>query len=442
MKNVLLSLSFAAVASVAWSVPSVSVVSCTQDAVTRRVTVEYVLSGGPAVVTAEFTTNGVALPAEKVVTLSGDVNVLVAARTEKYSFTWNPDPDIVARFGADEKFNVRLTPWDANDPPPYLVVDLCAPKTFFFYASSNAVPEGVQSDRYRTDMMVFVKIPACNRRFLMGSYPGEKGSRLSDFGETNAEVPHFVTLTNDYYMGIYEVTQKQFKRFFNSGSGVFGYLPDAALHPCENIVYETIRGSTDKGINWPSTGTNVTATSAIGMFRSRTGIQSADLPTEAEWEFACRAGTRTALNNGKELNYSDVWAASSPDDCSNLSEVGWWYGNAPTFTKEDGTTVKTTSVVGKKPCNAFGLYDMHGNVSEWCLDWHSYGDYYSKSEDVVAPVGPVTYETYAKRVLRGGSWAEYSPMARSAARGRFATWDYTDGGRRGFRIRCYPYFGK
>ena len=110
------------------------------------------------------------------------------------------------------------------------------------------------------------------------------------------------------------------------------------------------------------------------------------LPTEAQWEYACRAGTTTALNSGKNL--------SNEEKCPEMDEVGWY----------DGNSDEMTHPVGQKKPNAWGLYDMHGNVWEWCLDWK--GDY--PETTVVDPTGP---DTGMSRVLRSGSWGSYAPTA-------------------------------
>ncbi|MBO4545846.1 MAG: formylglycine-generating enzyme family protein, partial [Verrucomicrobia bacterium] len=115
------------------------------------------------------------------------------------------------------------------------------------------------------------------------------------------------------------------------------------------------------------------------------------LPTEAQWEYACRAGTTTALNSGKNL--------SDAEKCPEMDEVGWYSYNSN----------RTTHLVGQKQPNAWGLYDMHGNVFEWCLDW--YGDYPTTA--VIDPTGP---DTGSKRVLRGGAWRTYANLCRSAYR--------------------------
>ena len=122
-----------------------------------------------------------------------------------------------------------------------------------------------------------------------------------------------------------------------------------------------------------------------------------DLPTEAQWEYACRAGTTTALNNGKNLIN-----ASALD--SNLSEVGWYCQNW-------GQSNNKTHSVGALASNTFGLYDMHGNVFEWCKDWYA-SDYYTTAP-ATDPQGP---DTGSDRVMRGGCWAYDPDNCRSAYR--------------------------
>ena len=126
------------------------------------------------------------------------------------------------------------------------------------------------------------------------------------------------------------------------------------------------------------------------------------LPTEAQWEYACRAGTTTALNSGKNL--------SDKEKCPEMEEVGW-YGFNSGYYDSDGNTTSNgkTFPVGQKQPNAWGLYDMHGNVYEWCLDW--FGDYPTSS--VTDPKGP---STGSYRVLRGGSCCHYANYCRSARR--------------------------
>ena len=137
---------------------------------------------------------------------------------------------------------------------------------------------------------------------------------------------------------------------------------------------------------------NVAAGSFPGRLRAKTGLAGFDLPTEAQWECACRAGTTTALNNGRDLS-------SEKGACLNLNEVGRYCENSNHTTQAAG---------GKRP-NAWDLYDMHGNVLELCRDWQ--GDC---SGDAIVPVG---LSSGRYRVSRGGTWANYALGCRSADRG-------------------------
>jgi formylglycine-generating enzyme required for sulfatase activity len=127
------------------------------------------------------------------------------------------------------------------------------------------------------------------------------------------------------------------------------------------------------------------------------------LPTEAEWEYACRAGTTTRFNYGDDPGYT------------NLASHAWYSANS----------TNQSHIVGQKPANAWGLYDMHGDVYEWCQDW--YGNYPGGS--VTDPQGPATGDY---RILRGGSWADPAYFSRSACR----IADVQDGGYTiyGFRV--------
>ena len=134
------------------------------------------------------------------------------------------------------------------------------------------------------------------------------------------------------------------------------------------------------------------------------------LPTEAQWEYACRAGTTTALNSGKNL--------SNYVACPEMDEVGWCDYD------------ESTHPVGQKQPNAWGLYDMHGNVDEWCLDWK--GDYPTSA--VTDPTGPDTGET---RIMRSGNYYGRAQYCRSAAR-QAGLPDYPYSGHTGLRVALVP----
>jgi formylglycine-generating enzyme required for sulfatase activity len=183
------------------------------------------------------------------------------------------------------------------------------------------------------------------------------------------EKPREVTMSKDFWMGATEVTQGQWKGVM--GARNFAFAGRNEL-PADSVGWEDAQRFVAK--------LNAAAESQL---RGR----KAALPREAEWEYACRAGTKTRYVAG--------------DGEPALEEVGW-------FTKNSG---KETHPVGKKKANAWGLFDMHGNVAEWCADY--YGDYPSGA--ATDPAGP---DKGQMRVVRGGSWNDRADKCRSANRER------------------------
>ena len=207
--------------------------------------------------------------------------------------------------------------------------------------------------------------------FTMGSPKGELGRNYD-------EIQHQVTLTKDYWLGKFEVTQAQYEAIMGNNPSYF----KGGNRPVEEVNWEEAKAFCNK-LNERYAG------------KLPAGYRF-DLPTEAQWEYACRAGTTTALNNGTNLT-------SEFGKCSNLNEVGWYDKN-----NEYGH-----NAVGQKRPNNWGLYDMHGNVSEWCRDWHAY----SYTGDATDPTGPTSG---SERVYRGGCWSLYASCCRSANRGGYS----------------------
>ena len=207
--------------------------------------------------------------------------------------------------------------------------------------------------------------------FLMGSPEDELGS-------FDSENQHWVTLTKDYWLGETEVTQGQWKAVMWSNPSVYNNGDD---YPVENVSWEDAMTFCKK-LNEKYRG------------KLPNGYQFS-LPTEAQWEYACRAGTTSSLNSGKNITSKD-------GSCPNLDEVGWYNKN----------TGKSHCPVRQKRPNAWGFFDMHGNVSEWCSDW--YGSY---SGDATDPKGPLDG---SDRVIRGGSGDLFARFCRSAYRFGFS----------------------
>ena len=359
------------VAAAAWSAPTAAVTSVTQDAATGIVTVDYTLSEEDAVVTFDVLTNGVSVGLGRVRRVWGDVNCRVARGSR--SLMWNSRDNwsdgIVL---ADCQFAVKA--WSLANPPDYMAINAYQPSNILFYAGADALPCAPTSMTMKTAWMLMRKIPAAGVRWRMGSTADDTLRN-----EAN-EVPHYVTLDHDYYMGVYKVTMNQYYSIMN-GSSTHGAAPAGGMG------VEMIRGAT-ADYDWPDDGHKADPTKFIGKLQAHAGIDSMDLPTEAQWEYACRAGTSSPRYNGK--------------DVSHLPEIAWY--DHKTGTQE----------VGLLEPNAWGLYDMYGNLFELCLDWFSKGDAFCREGDEVSePKGPQTGGT---RVYRGCSYSHGNSYARSASR--------------------------
>ena len=201
-------------------------------------------------------------------------------------------------------------------------------------------------------------------QFLMGSPPKEEWHR-------DDETLHRVTLTKAFYMGTTEVTQGQWKALMGTNPS---FSTGDAL-PVETVTWEQ-------------------AVEFCRKLSEKEGTQYR-LPTEAEWEYACRAGTTTPFHTGETIS----------TDQANYD------GNYTYAGGRKGVFRETTTDVGSFAPNAWGLHDMHGNVWEWCADW--YGEY--PKGEASDPTSPAQGE---KRVVRGGCWINFPAVCRSANRGK------------------------
>jgi formylglycine-generating enzyme required for sulfatase activity len=242
-------------------------------------------------------------------------------------------------------------------------------------------------------------------KFQMGSPDNEK-DRSSDEGPQRE-----VTISKPFYMGVYEVTKDQFGQFIADS----GHKTDAEK---EGWAYAWEGSKWDKvnGASWKKPGftqaddhpvTEVSHNDAIEFCKwlgKKTG-KSVSLPTEAQWEYAARGGTKTAYPWGDDPDDGKGWA-NAADQSAKKQFSGW-----TCFSWDDGYVF--TAPVGKFKANAFGLHDMIGNVWEWCDDWYD-AKYYANANKT-DPTGPASG---AHRVLRGGSWLNSPRDCRSAYRSR------------------------
>ena len=385
-------------ASALAAIPSVTVGTLSQDSDSKRVTIPYTLSGGDAcIVTFDIQTNAAngwaSIGGEHLSAASGDVNRKLPAGGGEKTIYWNPvtSGDFQCELSAI-KAVVNVRP--LSSPPDYMVVDLGNFRQHRFYPNAGSVPWGVTNALYKTDYMVFRKCPANGVTWRMGA--GDGDTTLAGRNDDQ----HLVTLTNDFYIGIYEVTQRQDRRFIDaSARGVDRDFPDSAMRPVSGVSWYNIRWSR----TWPANDSQGQYAYLGNLFKTRTGL-SADLPTETQWEFAARAGTRLPYG-------SSTYATPTtyPD------EVAWNEHNA------DGHV----QVVGTLKPNDWGLYDMFGNVREWCLDYyrHDYGLGLDDT-DWTGNRGPAACQpgidpNNRARVLRGGSFSQSAGEVQAAGR----SWD-------------------
>ena len=302
-----------------------------------------------------------------------------AVKPGKHRMTWNALTDHPNYHTTS--FSIRMTA--ISGAAPYVVIDLSGGASAASYpVRFSASGPDLSSDTCRTTELWL-------RLILPGTFT--MGSPSSELGRQSNETQHQVTISKPFYIGIFELTQKQWQL-------VMGTTPSYSrgdTRPVERVSYNMIRGTT-LGAAWPS-HRQVDADSFLGKIRARTSL-TIDLPTEAQWEYACRAGTTTALNNGKNL--------SSTESCPEMDEVGR-YGYNSSDGKGGYTSCHTR--VGSYAPNAWGLYDMHGNVWEWCLDWH--GNYATTAQTDPSGAASGSY-----RVRRGGSCGNDAYYCRSACR--------------------------
>ena len=233
--------------------------------------------------------------------------------------------------------------------------------------------------------LVLVRIPAGT--FTMGS-PGSERERWPNEGPV-----HQVTVSS-CYIGKTEVTQAQWATVMGAGvPETCGSHGTGSDYPAYCVSWDDICGGT--------TGSSCTASSFIGRLNAQQGSTKFRLLTEAEWEYAARAGTTTRFSHGDVLDCSDMDCTA----CATHDQYMWWCGNnSPDGTKE----------VGRKQANPWGLFDMHGNVGEWVGDWY---DWYSSAAET-DPHGP---DSGFSRAVRGGNWAYEAYTCRSARRYYFDT---------------------
>ena len=275
-------------------------------------------------------------------------------------------------------------------------------------ASLPAAHAELQSEPFTNSLgMKFVPIPAGN--FLMGSPKKEKGR-----GRDENQVS--VTLTSPFFMAEAETTQGQWISLTGKSIKEQIETQDGPQNRGAKLVKEVSAIGDNQPMTFVSWADAVSFCKALTEKEREAGTLPEgfkySLPTEAQWEYACRAGTTTVFYFGDKLT----------------SKEANFYGKLPYGTKVEGDYLEKTAEVKSYAPNAWNLYDTHGNVYEWCLDF--YGEALPGGED------PRGVEDGDSRIIRGGTWNRKALSARSAY--RYSTYDYVRSYNIGFRVALVP----
>jgi len=345
----LVSIGFAALADL-----TVSGVTTSFDAAKRTLTVSYTLAGGDAVVTFDVLDGATPLAGNYLKAAQGDVYCKVAAGAR--SFTWVVD-DVWAGSAANLKVSVKA--WAKDNLPPFMSFVTSGSHALRFYEYEGSLPYAVTDQYYKEAAVLFRKIPAANIEWVMGQQGG-----------SNLRTPHKVTLTKDYYMGVYPLTLGQYNNMRHSSLSVLqaaggASASEEAKYYCADMSdygrarplvwaasYRYYLRDSEGGSagEWPTHGHALNTSNRL-LYRLRGFVPDLemDLPTEAQWEYACRGGVDGDYYDGSSDGLNLGWCTAN-----NTQDPNWVEG--------------LPHAVGLKTPNAFGLYDMLGNVGEVLLD--------------------------------------------------------------------------
>lgn len=425
--------------------PEVSVSGMSQDS-KGVATISYTLSAADAVVTLDIQTNATvsgetvwaSIGGAAVSAATGDVWKKVEQGLRK--ITWDGATNWADGKIPSSGIRAVVTAWSVDNTPDYMVVDISAaakPNTQRYYPAVDFLPGGLLGNPdYRTTSLVMRKILAKDVEWTMGS-------TALELQRSSNEKTHKVTLTNNYYIGVFEITGGQWGLIQTERvtPSYFNNNEYRAMRPVEQVCYNELRNAAGNSTeenpshNWPN---DPNPHSFLGLLCSKTGMKF-DLPSEAQWEFAARGGNGdTKWGDGSGIR-ATIQDSSAEIEDSNLDNIGRYKKNAykdGDLPPRDCEAEYGTAVVGSYAPNKYGLYDMSGNVFEFCLDWYEDEIDYEGMLNI-SPSDQskmLSGNTGGARVIRGGCWYSVAAVCRPAWRGK------TNANNRnssyGFRVVC------
>lgn len=413
----------------------VTMTSVKQESRTQDVVVNYKLENHPGIVRMDVLTNGVSIGSEHLSTLTGSYSMTEADVINPGSHTirWRARKDWRGNLATNAV--IRLSAYYTNQiyqiPGVYMKVDLDGgqdatsyPVTYTFTGPSTN-QYGQANNTADMDRYLWLRRVGSTGPVTYTQGTTTYGSLIDNAG--TAETVRSVTLSEGFFAGVFPVTHAQYVRVIDKNDNSQQSGGDYA--PVNYVSYADVRGAKiADGVNWPDTGhEKVGEKSFLYALRERTGLDGFDLPTEAQWEFLCRAGTDSDFNDGSNLSPTNYYIGSTLvtniQYDEHLVQLGWFGAE----NKLGTGNAKSAMSVGQKKANAWGIYDCHGNVAEFCLDWFAA----LTASDVTDPQGPSSGDN---RVVRGGHWRSSAKDCRSASRGSVS--GGINGRAYGFRLVC------
>lgn len=372
----------------------------------RTVTVTYELENAPAVITFSIETNGPSgwarIDSSALTATSGDLGRLIQPSSGR-TITWKPRKDF--KDVSLPAARAVVTAWPVDNPPAYMVINLLPGATdrVRYYEDEAALPYGgvLSNDIYRTTSLVMKKVIAKGVRWNMGS--------INETGRSKSkEKLHEVSLADNYYLAVFQLTQRQHTLINGGTAPTRRFTVNGDMRPSDVVTRIDAVGS----VNGGTTILTPSADSICGKLKTMTGV-AFDLPGEAQWEFAARAG----CGDGYWPVDGEQAMAISGDVDANLpgryrQNDGW-----PTDQLDQYNIPLTTldidfatAIVGSYRPNKWGFYDMCGNVREWCRDWWK--------EDISEDGGAIISEKISENgfACRGGGIGDNASDCRPACR--------------------------